>query len=105
MNNLKLLLLLGAFLGFNNIVLSQKDILLDKKVTWIKSKKLKDSIVIEDKSSLNFNIPINKNDFLVEDLLIRDDMILNNAEFKLIESLKYNESIVEVIEITKSDLE
>lgn len=65
MNNLKLLLLLGAFLGFNNIVLSQKDILLDKKVTWIKSKKLKDSIVIEDKSSLNFNIPINKNDFLV----------------------------------------
>lgn len=65
MNNLKLLLLLGAFLGFNNIVLSQKDILLDKKVTWIKSEKLKDSIVIEDKSSLNFNIPINKNDFLV----------------------------------------
>ena len=46
---------------------------------------------------------IDKNDFLVEDLLIRDDMILNNAEFKLIESLKYNESIVEVIEITKSD--
>lgn len=65
MNNLKLLLLLGAFLGFNNIVLSQKDILLDKKVTWIKSKKSKDSIVIEDKFSLNFNIPINKNDFLV----------------------------------------
>ena len=48
---------------------------------------------------------IDKNDFLVEDLLIRDDMILNNAEFKLIESLKYNESIVEVIEITKSDFE
>lgn len=65
MNNLKLLLLLGAFFGFNNIVLSQKDILLDKKVTWIKSKKLKDSIVIEDKFSLNFNLPINKNDFLV----------------------------------------
>ncbi len=65
MNNLKLLLLLGAFFGFNNIVLSQKDILLDKKVTWIKSKKLKDSIVIENKFSLNFNLPINKNDFLV----------------------------------------
>ena len=48
---------------------------------------------------------IDKNDFLVEDLLIRDDMILNNAEFKLIESLKYNESIVEVTEITKSDFE
>ena len=48
---------------------------------------------------------IDKNDFLVEDLLIRDDMILNNAEFKLIESLKYNESIVEVIEIKKSDFE
>ena len=43
MNNLKLLLLLGAFLGFNNIVLSQNVILLDKKVIWIKSKKIKDS--------------------------------------------------------------
>lgn len=63
MNNLKLLLLLGALLSFNNIVLSQKVILLDKKVIWIKSKKLKDSIVNADKSNLNFNHPLNQNDF------------------------------------------
>lgn len=48
---------------------------------------------------------IDKNDFLVEDLLIRDDMVLNNAEFKLIESLKYNEAIVAVTNTQKSDFE
>lgn len=65
MNNLKLLLLLGVLLSFNNIVFSQKDILLDKKVIWIKSKKSKYSIVNEDKSYFNFNTLINKNNFLV----------------------------------------
>ena len=33
---------------------------------------------------------IDKNDFFFFFLLIRDDMILNNAEFKLIELLIYN---------------
>ena len=63
MNNLKLLLLLGAFLGFNNIVLSQNVIILDKKVIWIKSKKIKDSTINTDKLNLNFNNPLDKNDF------------------------------------------
>ena len=39
---------------------------------------------------------IKQNDFLVEDLLIRDDMVLSNAELKQIESLKYNEAILAV---------
>jgi hypothetical protein len=48
---------------------------------------------------------IDKNDFLVEDLLIRDDMVLSNAELKQIESLKYNEAIVAVTNTQKSDFE
>lgn len=38
---------------------------------------------------------IDKNKQLVEDLLNRDDMLLSDSEFKLIEMLKFNESIVD----------
>ena len=48
---------------------------------------------------------IKQNDFLVEDLLIRDDMVLSNAELKQIESLKYNEAILAVTNTQKSDFE
>lgn len=100
MNNLKLLLLLGAFLGFNNIVLSQNVILLDKKVIWIKSKKIKDSTVNADKLNLNFNNPLDKNDF-PSSQKIKNVITNKGSLFVVFKSSSKNE--IELLTLKNSD--
>lgn len=100
MNNLKLLLLLGAFLGFNNIVLSQNVILLDKKVIWIKSKKIKDSTINTDKLNLNFNNPLDKNDF-PSSKKIRNVIANKGSLFVVFKSSSKNE--IELLTLKNSD--